>query len=49
MDLPGYGFHPLKGDMRGRYAITVSRNWRVTFGWYDGDAVDIDLEDHHGR
>lgn len=49
-DLPvaGTGLHALHGDLKGRYAMTVSRNWRMTFGW-DGDAaVDIDLEDYHG-
>ena len=42
------GFHALKGDQAGRYAITVSRNWRLTFGWDGEDAVEIDLEDYHG-
>ena len=27
----------------------VSRNWRLTFAWDDGDAVEIDLEDYHGK
>jgi addiction module HigA family antidote len=26
---------------KGRYA---SGNWRVTFGWIEGDAIDVDLE-----
>lgn len=48
-DLEGIGgFHALKGDQIGRYAITVSRNWRLTFGWAGEDAVDVDLEDYHG-
>ena len=42
------GFHALKGNQAGRFAITVSRNWRLTFGWEDEDAVDVDLEDYHG-
>ncbi len=49
MDLPSNGYHPLKGDQRGRYSITVSRNWRITFGWDDTDATNVDLEDYHGR
>jgi len=44
----GTGFHALRGNLRGRYAMTVSRNWRMTFGWDGEDAVDIDLEDYHG-
>ena len=46
--VPGTGFHALRGDRKGRYALTVSRNWRMTFGWDGEDAVDIDLEDYHG-
>jgi len=49
VDLPSNGYHPLKGDQRGRYSITVSRNWRITFGWDDTDATNVDLEDYHGR
>jgi toxin HigB-1 len=22
-------------------------NWRITFGWIEGDAIDVDLEDYH--
>ena len=49
LDRLGFGFHALKGERSGRYALTVSRNWRLTFGWDEQDAVDIDLEDYHGR
>lgn len=48
LDLPGLGFHPLTGNLAGRYAVTVSRNWRITFGWDGEDATDLDLEDYHG-
>ena len=47
MNLPGYRFHGLKGQDRGRFAVDASGNWRVTFGWLDGDAVNVDLEDYH--
>lgn len=47
MDLPGYRFHPLKGDRKGRFAVDVSGNWRLTFGWQGMDAIDVDLEDYH--
>ncbi|MGD9924395.1 MAG: type II toxin-antitoxin system RelE/ParE family toxin [Pseudorhodoplanes sp.] len=47
MDLPGFRFHGLKGRNKGRYAVDASGNWRITFGWLDGDAVDVDLEDYH--
>lgn len=47
MNLPGFGFHPLKGALRGTYAVSVSGNWRITFGFADGDAIDVNLEDYH--
>ena len=47
MNLPGYRFHALKGGMKGRLAITVSGNLRITFGMDGEDAVDVDLEDYH--
>ena len=49
LNLPGAGFHALRGDLKGRFAMTVSRNWRLTFGWDGEDAIDVDLEDYHGR
>ena len=44
----GIGFHALRGNLKGRYAMTVSRNWRLTFGWDGEDAIEVDLEDYHG-
>lgn len=47
MNLPGYKWHRLKGRLRDRYAVWVSGNWRITFGWSGKDAIDVDLEDYH--
>jgi len=47
LNLPGLGFHKLSGTSKGRYAVSVSANWRVTYGWQDQDAVDVDFEDYH--
>ena len=47
MDLPGFRLHPLKGRMNGHYAVSVSGNWRVTFRFVDGHAVDVDYLDYH--
>lgn len=49
MDIVTFGFHRLTGDQAGRFAVTVSRNWRLTFGFDGQDAIDVDLEDYHGR
>jgi proteic killer suppression protein len=48
MAMIGAGFHALRGALKGRYAMTVSRNWRLTFGWDGEDAIEVDLEDYHG-
>ena len=47
MDLPGFRLHPLKGDLRGFWAVTVRANWRVVFRFAEGDAVDVDYTDYH--
>lgn len=47
MNLPGLRFHALKGRDKGRYAVWVSENWRLTFGWDGADAIEVDLEDYH--
>ena len=47
LDLPGYRLHPLKGDLKGYWSISISGNWRVTFRIEDGDAYDVDLADYH--
>ena len=31
VDIPGYRLHPLKGKLKGRWSISVSGNWRLTF------------------
>ena len=47
INLPGLGFHPLKGNRKGTYAVSVSGNWRLSFRFDGGHAVDVDLEDYH--
>jgi proteic killer suppression protein len=45
--LPGLGFHPLKRDRKGEYAIAVTGNYRMTFRFDNGDVLDLNLEDYH--
>jgi proteic killer suppression protein len=47
MNLPGYKFHGLKGDRKGTYSVWVSGNWRITFRFEAGNAIDVNLEDYH--
>jgi proteic killer suppression protein len=47
MDAPGLKLHPLKGNMKGIWAVTVQASWRVTFRFVDGDAHVVDYQDYH--
>lgn len=47
LDIPGFRLHPLKGDQKGHWAVSVSGNWRVTFRFEDGHAFDVNYIDYH--
>lgn len=47
MDLPGFHLHPLKGQRKGTWSISVSSNWRMTFRFEDGNAHIVNYEDYH--
>lgn len=47
MNLPGWRLHPLKGELRGHWAVWVDENWRLTFTFENGDAVLVDYIDYH--
>ena len=47
MNLPGLGLHELQGTRKGTWAVKVSGNWRVTFGFTGIDAERVDYEDYH--
>jgi len=47
IDAHGFDLHRLKGDRQGEWAISVSGNWRITFKFAKGEAMDINLEDYH--
>jgi proteic killer suppression protein len=49
MNLPGLRFHGLTGNLKGRFAVSVSPNWRITFAWDGEDAINVELEDYHGK
>ncbi len=45
---PNYGFHALVGNRKGTYAMTVTRNWRLTFlKLGDRSIAELNLEDYH--
>jgi proteic killer suppression protein len=49
LDTSGFGLHSLTGNRQGQWSMVVSRNWRITFRFEDGNALDVDFEDYHGK
>lgn len=47
MDIPGFNLHPLKGNRKGEWAVSVSGNWRITFNFKNGNSTNINYEDYH--
>ena len=47
MDRPSLRLHPLTGDLKGYWAVTVRANWRITFRFENENAFDVDLVDYH--
>ena len=47
MNVPGWKLHALAGNLAGRYAVSVSGNWRLTFGFDGEDAILADCQDYH--
>ena len=49
INFPGSNLHPLKGDLKGQWAVTVQANWRVTFEYNEktSDVHIVDYQDYH--
>ncbi|MCX4275549.1 MAG: type II toxin-antitoxin system RelE/ParE family toxin [Candidatus Gastranaerophilales bacterium] len=47
LNLPGFGLHPLKGDLKDHWSVSVNGNWRITFKFEDKDAYVLDYQDYH--
>ena len=47
MNVPTFRLHPLKGDLKGLFAVTIRANWRIVFRFEDGNAFDVDFVDYH--
>lgn len=47
-DCSGYrNFHPLIGDRKGQYAMSVSGNYRIVFTYDDSDVTIESFTDYH--
>jgi proteic killer suppression protein len=47
MNRPSLRLHPLKGEQKRFWAVTVRANWRIVFRLQDGNAFDVDFLDYH--
>ena len=47
MRMTSFHLHPLKGDRKGLWSVTVRANWRIVFRFENGDAAAVDLIDYH--
>ena len=47
MNLPGYSFHKLSGNLKGFFSVKVNRNWRIIFRFEEENAHDLTLIDYH--
>lgn len=39
--------HPLRGELKGFWSLTVKENWRIIFRFENQDAFDLDYLDYH--
>jgi proteic killer suppression protein len=46
LNVPGFNFHGLHGEPK-RYSIHINGPWCITFEWLEGEALRVDLEQHH--
>jgi len=44
---PNFNLHPLVGNLKGFYAMSVSGNYRIVFRFDDGKVSDVDYLDYH--
>jgi proteic killer suppression protein len=47
LNVPGLGYHRLKGNRGDTYSVSISGNWRLTYKWDGEGAVDVNVEDYH--
>ena len=43
---PANRLERLVGDRVGQYSIRINDQWRICFGWKDGDATDVEIVDY---
>jgi proteic killer suppression protein len=38
----------LTGNRTGQYSIRINEQWRICFGWQEGNAYNVEIVDYHG-
>lgn len=44
---PSNRLHPLGGDRKGQYSISINMQWRICFTWKNNNALDVEIIDYH--
>ena len=47
MNVPGWRYHTLVGDLSGFYSVTVNGNWSLIFKFDGKEAELVDYQDYH--
>jgi len=47
MNVPGWQWHELKGNLAGHWSVSVNGNWRLTFTFQEEDVILVDYQDYH--
>lgn len=47
INFPGSRLHPLKGHLKGYWALTAKANWRIIFQFQDGNVYLVDYLNYH--
>ncbi len=47
VNFQGMRLHPLKGELKGYWSVTVQANWRIIFRFERGHVYDVDYIDYH--
>lgn len=47
LNVPGYGLHQLKGDLKDFWSVKVDKNFRIIFRVVNENAHELDYIDYH--
>jgi len=44
---PSNRLEALSGNRRGQWSIRINDQWRIRFGFANGEAIDVEITDYH--